>query len=78
MATYSWNFTTSATCSALPVDTPTLRSDWLTEVSCGWLPAPSQPTSCLPPVSYRRVSGGDLFLAASPYLALSSVAGREG
>lgn len=29
MATYSWNFTTSATCALLLVDTPTLHTDWL-------------------------------------------------
>lgn len=29
MATYSWNFTTRATCTVFPVDTPTLHTDWL-------------------------------------------------
>jgi len=80
MATCSWNFTTRATCTVLQVDTPTLDTDWLMQphISCGWLPAPSQPTFYLPPVSCRRVSDGDLFLAASPSLAPFSVAGRDG
>lgn len=80
MATYSWNFTTAATLRALPVDTPTLGTRLAGGSSacpCGWLPAPSQPSSCLPPVSYRRVSGGDLYPAASPSLALFSVAERD-
>lgn len=46
-------------------------------VPCGWLPAPSLPSFYLLPVSYRRFSDGDLFLAASPSLAPFSVAGRE-
>lgn len=77
MATHSWNFTTRAT---WPVDTPTRTPIGWQQccASCGWLPAPSPPSFYLPLVSYRRVSDGDLFLAASPSLALFSVAGREG
>lgn len=58
-----------------------LTSWWLAayrfRVPCSWLPAPSQPSFYLPPVSYRQFSDGDLFLAASPSLAPFSVAGRE-
>lgn len=80
MATDSWNFTATATFRALPVDTPTLGTRLAGRspaCPCGWLPAPSQPSSCLPPVSYRRVSGGDLYPAASPSLAPFSVAERD-
>lgn len=33
MATYSWNFTTRATCTVLLLDTPTLHTDWLNAAS---------------------------------------------
>lgn len=80
MATYSWNFTTAATFRAFAGGHAHTRHPigWSQlGVPRGWLPAPSQPSSYLPPVSYRRVSGGDLYPAASPSLALFSVAERD-